>query len=174
MPQSKSPRPKAPARKLADRRSAILDRLERAWRDFEEAHAGLSDEDMLRPGVTGLWSVRDLLAHVTWWEEEALKHLPLILRGGTPPRYKIAYGGIDAFNALLTERKKSLSLRQVRDEHAATHRRLVAYLESVPEDQFRSAARFSRRLRLDTYAHYPLHAAAIRKWRSRLARHSES
>jgi hypothetical protein len=38
---------------------------------------------MMEPGVTGAWSVRDTLAHVTSWEEEALKHLPLILKGGT-------------------------------------------------------------------------------------------
>jgi hypothetical protein len=35
----------------------------------------------------GEWSVKDILAHVTTWEEEALKYLPLILTGGRPPRY---------------------------------------------------------------------------------------
>jgi len=168
------PHAKSTGARSDGRRRRVLDQLDRAWCDFEDAHAGLSDEEMLRPGVTKLWSVRDLLAHVTWWEEEALTHLPLILRGGTPPRYKVAYGGIHAFNALMTERKKSLSLRQVRREHAETHRRLVAYLESVPQDAFRSDARFRRRLRLDTFGHYPLHAAAIRKWRSGLGRHIKS
>src|SRR5437773_1337186 len=41
----------------------------------------------MKPGVTGDWSVRDILAHVSTWEEEALTHLPLILEGGTPARY---------------------------------------------------------------------------------------
>ena len=53
---------------------------------FNESYAGLSDVELMEPGVTGAWSVRDILAHVTTWEEEALKHLPLILKGGTPPR----------------------------------------------------------------------------------------
>ena len=39
---------------------------------------------MLEPGVTGAWSVKDILAHVTTWEGEALKHLPLVLRGEKP------------------------------------------------------------------------------------------
>ena len=69
---------------------------------------------MMEPGVTGAWSVRDTLAHVTSWEEEALKHLPLILKGGTPPRYSVHHGGIDAFNARMTEQKRNLSLSEVR------------------------------------------------------------
>jgi hypothetical protein len=47
-----------------------------------------------------------------------------------------------------------------------THGRLVSYLGRVPEDHLRSETRFRRRLRLDTYGHYPIHAAAIRRWRA--------
>ena len=41
----------------------------------------------MQSGVTGDWSVCDILAHVTTWEQEALKYLPTILEGSTPPRY---------------------------------------------------------------------------------------
>ena len=132
---------------------------------FNESYAGLSDVHLMVPGVTGAWSVRDILAHVTTWEEEALKHLPLILKGGTPPRYSVRYGGIDAFNARMTEQKRSLSLAEVRVLLAATHGRLVDFVQSVPEHQFIGDTPFRRRLRLDAYGHYPLHAAAIRHWR---------
>jgi hypothetical protein len=37
----------------------------------------------------------------------------------------------------------------------------------VPEDQIARETRIRRRLRLDTYSHYPKHAEAIRKWRER-------
>jgi hypothetical protein len=143
----------------------LLKRLDKAWVAFSESYAGLSDSELMEPGVTGAWSVRDILAHVTTWEEEALKHLPLILKGGKPPRYSVTYGGIDAFNAQTTEQKRSLSLSEVRRQLARTHRRLIAFIESSPEDQFIRETRFRRRLRLDTYSHYPLHAEGIRKWR---------
>lgn len=146
-------------------RQRLLDRLDKAWQAFTESYAGLTDEELLEPGVTKAWSVRDIIAHVTWWEEEALTHLPLVLRGEAPPRYSTTYGGIDAFNALMTERKKALSLAQVRREQAETHRRLIEYLRSVPEDQLASGTRFRHRLRLDTYGHYPTHTDAIRRWR---------
>ena len=145
-------------------RQRVLQRLERVWQDFQESHAGLSDSLLIEPGVTKAWSVRDILAHVTTWEEETLKHLPLILKGGKPPRYSVKYGGIDAFNAQMTKQRRSLSLSEVRRQLARTHRRLIDFIESAPEDQIRET-RFRRRLRLDTYSHYLLHAEGIRKWR---------
>jgi hypothetical protein len=151
------------------KKEQLLKRLDKAWEAFKASYAGLSDSELMEPGVTGAWSVRDLIAHVTWWEEEALKHLPLVLDGGRPPRYSVTYGGINAFNALMTERKSHLSLSEVLQEQDDTHRRLVAFIESAPEDQFLRETRFRYRLRLDTYSHYPIHTEGIRKWRERRA-----
>jgi hypothetical protein len=148
-------------------RGQLLKRVDKAWQAFNESYAGLSDGQLMEAGVTGAWSVRDILAHVTTWEEEALKHLPLILKGGTPPRYSVAYGGIDAFNARTTEEKRGLSLSEVREQLAATHNRLLELIRSAPEDQLMGDTRFRRRLRLDAYGHYPLHAEGIRQWRQR-------
>ncbi len=146
-------------------RQQLLKQLDKKWTGFTESYAGLSDSQMTESGVTGNWSVKDIIAHVTWWEEEALKHLPLINKGGRPPRYSAEYGGIDAFNALMTEKKRGLSLSDVLWQRDETHRRLVAYIQSAPEEQFTRDTRFRRRLRLDTYNHYPRHAKAILAWR---------
>ena len=148
-------------------RPQLLKRLAWAWEPLTTSYADLSDPELLKPGVTGRWSVRDIIAHVTWWEEEALTHLPLILDGGTPPRYSVTYGGIDAFNALMTERRATLSLSEVLRQRDDIHSRLIDFIQSAPEDQFVRDTRFRRRLRLDTYGHYPKHAVAIRKWRER-------
>lgn len=142
-------------------------RLAAAWADLESSHAGLSDSELLEPGVTGQWSVRDIIAHVTWWDEEACRHLPIVLDGRRPPRYSVTYGGIDAFNALMTERRRSLSLDEVLRLHADVHARLLAYLRDTPPALLLRETRFRRRLRLDTYGHYPKHAAAIRAWREK-------
>src|SRR5207248_7378604 len=109
----------------------LLKRLDQAWAEFRESYAGLSDADLMRPGVTGTWSVRDIIAHVTWWEEEALTHLPLVLAGGRPPRYSVTHGGIDAFNAKMTEQRKHWSLAQVRTPQDEVQRRLVAVVQGA-------------------------------------------
>jgi hypothetical protein len=148
-------------------RQQLLNRLDTAWVAFQASYAGLSNLLLTEPGVTGDWSVKDLIAHVTWWEEEALWHLPLIIAGDRPPRYSVAYGGIDAFNAMMAERKRDMSLSDVLTQQDDTHRLLIDFVQSVPEDQFTRETRFRHRLRLDTYSHYPIHTRAIQEWQQR-------
>ena len=107
----------------------------------------------------------DIIAHVTTWEEEALKHLLLVLMGKRPPRYSVTYGGIDAFNARATEQKKNLSLLEVFRQQEDVHPRPIELIEGVHEDQLAGDTRFRHRLRLDTYGHYPEHADAIKRSR---------
>jgi len=142
----------------------LLRHIDAAWAAFTESYADLSDAQLTEPGVTGNWSVKDILAHVTTWEEEALTYLPVIIAGGRPPRY-VTYGGIDAFNALMTEQKRGLPLSEVRRQLDQTHRRLIDFIHGAPKDQLIRESRLRRRLRLDTYHHYPEHAGAIRHWR---------
>jgi hypothetical protein len=144
----------------------LIQKLEKGWMALKESYAGLSEAQLLEPGVMGEWSVKDILAHVTTWEEEALSYLPLILSGGRPPRYR-QFGGIDAFNAKMAEQKRDLALPEVLRQLEATHRRLLDYLHSVPEEHFTQETPFRHRLRLDTSSHYPLHARAIHEWRER-------
>jgi hypothetical protein len=86
----------------------------------------------------------------------------------------VTYGGIDAFNALMTEQRRDLSLADVLRQRDEVHRRLVEYVRSAPGELFRRETRFRRRLRLDTYGHYPIHARAIREWRRRRSGGSSS
>lgn len=149
------------------KRQQLLDRLDTAWTDFEQAYAGLSKSELMIPRVTGEWSVRDIIAHVTWWEQEALKSLPVIRAGRAWPRYATKYGGIDAFNAMMTEERRHLTLAEVLRQHDDVHAQLMAYVSAAPEELITRETRFRRRLRSDTYGHYPLHAKAIRAWRAR-------
>lgn len=150
-------------------RQQLLQRLDTAWATFKESYAGLSEAELTEPGVTGDWSVKDILAHVSIWEEEALAHLPHIMAGGKPPRYSVTYGGIDAFNARMVAQRGALPLADVLQQLDDTHQRLIGFVRSMSEDQIARETRARRRLRLDTYSHYPIHTKAIREWRERRA-----
>lgn len=153
---------------MSDQVQRLLNRLDAAWAALTDSYAGVSDSELVEPSVVDDWSVKDILAHVTAWEEEALKHLPLIIAGGTPPRYA-AQGGIDAFNARSTEAGRRMSLAEVLRRRDETHARLLDFIRNQPEGTFGSQTRARRRLRLDTYGHYPEHTEAIRAWRQRLS-----
>jgi hypothetical protein len=145
----------------------LLRHLDAAWTALTDAYAGLPEARLVQPGVVDDWSVKDIVAHVTTWEQEALAHLPKVIAGGTPPRYA-AQGGIDAFNARATEAGRRLSLAAVLRRRDETHARLVEFIRRQPEGTFGGRTRARRRLRLDTYGHYPEHTAAIRAWRERV------
>lgn len=151
------------------KREQLLARLDERWQEFKAAYSGLSENQLDVPGVVENWSVKDVLAHVNTWEEEALKYLPIVLRGKKPPLYAHLYGGLDAFNAKMSAEKRELSPAQVLERLDATHQKLVKYIQSVPESEFTTETKFRRRLRLDTYSHYPEHTKMIRVWRERTA-----
>lgn len=144
---------------------SVLRRLERSWADLHESFAGLTETQLTQPGALGEWSVKDVLAHITTWEKEALEHLPTVARGERPPRYA-SEGGIDAFNARSAEANRQHSLATVLENFDRTHANLVHFLQESSAENFTD--RFVKRLRLDTYGHYKLHAKAIREWRSNL------
>ncbi len=127
-----------------------------------QSHMDLADAVMKKPGVVGDWSVKDVLAHVTTWEEEALKALAGIMEGRRPHRY----GGVDRFNAEQSLLWHDLTLNEVREQLSETHKRLLAFLKTVPEAHYAAETRFRHRLRLDTYAHYPEHTSSILSWRT--------
>ena len=145
-------------------RKQLLQRIDHAWDAMKAAYFGLSESELVESGVMGSWSIKDIIVHVTWWEEEALTHLPSILTGEKPPRYSITHGGIDAFNAKKYEEKKDLSISMVLQQRDEIHRRLIDFLQQVPEAQIERETRFRHRLRLDTYGHYLKHAEVIREW----------
>jgi hypothetical protein len=151
-------------------KSTVLQRLDKEWQSFLKSIDGMPDQILFEPDVVGVWSIRDVMAHVTTWEEESLKFIPVILEGKTPPRY-ITLGGIHVFNARETERKRDLSPEQVKNQLQNTHQKLITYLKSIPEDEYISGSRFLRRLSQDTYRHYHEHAVQINDWREKHGHH---
>jgi hypothetical protein len=57
---------------VSDQVQRLLDRLEAAWAALTDAYAGVPESTLTEPGVVDDWSVKDVLAHVTTWEQEAL------------------------------------------------------------------------------------------------------
>src|SRR4051794_12146265 len=97
-------------------RKQLITRVDRPWRAFAEAFAGLDDESLTAPEIEG-WSVKDLIGHVASWEQEALKALPIVLEG----RRAHPYNGIDRFNAGQIEMRRARSVEVVVKELEASH-----------------------------------------------------
>ena len=136
---------------------------------LEDALRRLTPEQMLLPGVTGAWSVKDTLAHITAWQQQMLRWARMRQRGerpDTPTEWDI-----DKINADFYARIKDLPLEEVLKDFHASHQAILVLLETLSEEQLQTEytdswpmAPFWRGIAADTFLHYKEHREDIEKW----------
>lgn len=127
--------------------------------------------NMTLPGVSGEWSVKDILAHLTAYDRWLA--LTLALRGQKPPDFWIEDTPLDESNRRLFEENRDMPLDEVlqqyreiwRDILDETRARSETYLfteQSVQgyPDKFKPCDI----LRSESYGHYLDHVPALRAW----------
>ena len=80
------------------RRQMLAGQLHDARERLLASFAGLSDEEMARPGAAGEWSVAHVLAHIAAWDRASLDAFREMLQGKRPPFLDLDDDGIEAFN----------------------------------------------------------------------------
>lgn len=80
-----------------------------------------------------LWSVREILAHLSGWDEAVITFIRLILNG-EEPGLTLAARGIDAYNAASVAARASLEYAPIYREYLETRRTLLDLLRQVPEE----------------------------------------
>ncbi|HEU4759943.1 MAG TPA: DinB family protein [Dehalococcoidia bacterium] len=143
-------------------RSQIYQALEDARRDLLAAIEGIPDEKMTVPAI-GEWSVKDLLAHITSWEEQVPLDLRRVRQGLQPALASFREADVDQWNALLVGLRRTFPLSQVRQELGDRRKALVEALDSLPDSAF--AAGFVPATCAICIGHDRQHAADIRAWR---------
>jgi hypothetical protein len=141
--------------------------------------ASLSEAEALRTGIGGgEWSVKDLLGHLTSWEEYALAAFPAWREGKAPPIDRaLRRLGVDGVNAAAIAAKSSLSHAEVLSAFEDVHGRLLGEIEAVTDAAWQTPAtpraRRTRGERLGAmlagrgaFAHAEAHLDELRAWLS--------
>ena len=115
------------------RKGHALDTIESHRQRLIQSFDGLSAKEMVQPLADDEWSVKDILTHVTSWEELILLDLRRIQRGRRPARY---HAGNDAWNPVLMQGRDAFPLDQVLNEFQQVHDSLVDLLTVLNEDLF--------------------------------------
>ena len=143
--------------------AVALERIERSWRGLTEALAGIPDERLAEPGAVGAWSVKDVMGHIAFWDEQALlaaeRHL-----AGQPPAQVVDWR---AMNEREVAERADRTPAEQRAEMERAHELIVALLESRPPLD-PAVVGLCACLEEDTDQHYDEHAAQIRAWRERV------
>lgn len=152
--------------------SVILERARASRQQFEAILARFDDDQMAIAHDPDGWSVKDMLAHITYWESFALTRLQQATHGRTPELFGHADDEqIDAVNQAALEAGRAKPLDQVKAEFAQVHADLLAAIEAIPaaEDDpwwslWPEPHTPKRLIFYNTYDHYDEHLADLRTW----------
>jgi len=158
----------------------LLEVMRTARANWEALLAQIGEARLTEPGVEGDWSLKDIIAHITYYEVWTADDVIAIRRG--EPRSPVEYQGLemDERNARIYERNRVKSLAEVLQEsQAAFQRSLAAVAELRDEDLYdleltrASGADWALfdLIEGDTFGHYNDHIASVRAWLDRVAVH---
>jgi hypothetical protein len=130
----------------------------------------LSDAEMETRPIEGDWTAKDLLAHMTRWENICAGYLDKILGGEPIPQLGSSTNDL---NARDVAEDRALSLAQVWRNSDASFLRVKVLVESLedamldlemrgPWQEIREVMPLSRIIEIDTWGHYLQHLATLK------------
>jgi hypothetical protein len=146
----------------------VLRSLDHSWNELNAVIDSLAEPEMVAAGVTGDWSVKDLLGHMAFWSERAANTLTEVSAGRADeipgPETE---EDLNDWNARESAAREGKTLPELRKEWEQAHQSARAALEKFPEDKLDQPFKegtvvFS--FGADTFAHYQQHATEIRSW----------
>ena len=150
-------------------REGVRESLARERGKLLAALDGLSEEEMTRPGAVGVWSVRDVLAHILAWEDEALARLKLLAAGRPQDFSRIEDDDVlNNWNAEAHQRYAGLTLAEIRRGLEEAPARILAGLDALSDERLSTdegPVPVHNWLPDCTYAHEEEHCADILAWR---------
>jgi hypothetical protein len=159
------------------KKDEIISRLHTGRENFLDAIQGLSDQEMESQIVGDLWTVKDIIIHLTRWEAELIKLLWQAKNNVEPSTAQLSPQSVDEINARWYSESKTRGLELampdfigVRDQ---TIRRVKSFSDSELNDQelfpWLDGSPLWKWIADDSYEHETEHEAQIRIWRRKEA-----
>jgi DinB family protein len=151
-------------------KAQLLSMIQSARADWETLLAGIPEAWMTEPGVDGEWSIKDIVAHIAWGEQESL---------GVAEAHALVGSELwqlpqDERNAAVFEQNRRRELQEVLADSQQIFRRNFEVVAALSEDDLNDPSRFAGipegwrpwRILYDP-GHYQAHAASIQAWLAR-------
>ncbi len=84
----------------------------------------------------GIWSVKDLLAHLIGWDETNLRAAKSVLKGKLPSFYKYHDHDWQTYNARLVKKHKRDSFKELLASAKDSQQKLLQFLQTSPPENF--------------------------------------
>ncbi len=150
----------------------ILDEIRQARAEMQQVLNGLANDTMLRPGVVAMWSVKDVLAHLSIWQSELITALSQLDQPTHAPHI-VEIEDIDEFNAEQYRANVRRPLDVILEDFEGVHKHLIKTVEELDEKTLNDARTFPWMegeplwylIAENGYWHEQEHAEEIRNWR---------
>ena len=154
----------------------LIETLEDSHQELLEMLEGLPEVILTEPGVTGTWSIKDILAHLTYWEGQTVTLL-FQMKRGMPKPTTVHFGDepVDALNERWHAQGKDRPLAMVWSDFVGVRKQTVRRVSEFSDEDLQNPARFAwlkgkplwEFIVSDTVTHEEEHADAIRDWLDR-------
>jgi hypothetical protein len=138
-----------------DERLEMLQQASRNWLELKRVIDRLSDDQLTRPNTIGSWSGKDVLAHITAWEEVGIDVIREMEAGNSEQWPDDGDDVIDELNEELLEPYRELTVAEVRAALNEAHFTLMQLAETSPDIRSETVLEV-------TADHYPQHIEALR------------
>jgi hypothetical protein len=147
-------------------KSGLLETIKAERERFEEGWKRMDEESFTRAGgyaAGSEWSVKDMVAHVGFWEEHIASVFTELLAGKDPGRDPRSFDEINR-EVFLANRDRTAG--EVREREARAYQRLLGLVEEAAEQDLFDPKRFGWTngqafadwIAGDSYEHYQEHA----------------
>lgn len=165
-----------PARMLS--KSELLESLRLRRQEWDSVLAQFEAPQMTVPGAAGYWSVKDVVAHIAYYEAWLVSWLGAAAQGDLPADSVLDNDDIEWRNLEIYELTHNLDLEQVLQASAGTFQQLLDLLEAFPDEYFddprrsewfmqpywSSFSHLSEAIANYTWEHYQEHLPDLRRW----------
>jgi hypothetical protein len=154
-------------------KAKILDEMRTKYATLEDILAPLDETQMTTEGVNGDWSIKDVLAHITAWQNRLLVWLHAATQNEDPTiSGPDTLEEMDRLNEQFYKENKSRPLDDVLTGFRTTYLQIVDEVQVLNEEDLTDPHRFSWMkgnplwyvIAGDTYKHYQEHTGTIQQW----------
>ena len=143
--------------------------IQSTWSAWETLIKQVLEERMTQPGAAGDWSLKDIIAHITWHEKEMVGLISAHALVGS----ELWNLPTDERNSAIYELVKDQPLEQVLAESEQVHQQLLEVLLTLSDQDLTDPGSFPNMppdwqpwmiIAQNTYEHYQDHMQDLQRW----------
>jgi hypothetical protein len=151
----------------------LTDKILSGRKQLEAALANVDNERMPLIVLHGEWSIKDLVAHIGFWEERVVSMFQTLQAGKTPQPSP----ELDVLNAQVLNSSRKLSVEEIRRQEIKAYQKVLVLVREASQAELFDGAHFAwtegrpfyNFIADNTYGHYEEHLPSVLAWLKRIS-----